>query len=588
MPITKEERRDSKIAQDVLERLLPDVQSRKVCLRFLCESIQLAHQLSPSSWGVTLQKDLVRLNVGQIEAMTIKQDRVHVVFARDAKPPELQAITDLHFDSKAPLYKSVERSSGCDFPASKAGDALPPIREFHHRLIKQAAKTPRHNMTAGAHSPGVLLYLDEELGISSLNPDYSVKLNLRLSALTFQSQFERFKVAVVKNSAQEFRSFREGLPLEWEGYKEHVRTRARTLLKLTRWEEGDIGTGRLLDRVIRAIEINEGSELRNNLVGGEPRYGPSKVPHRFLKEAQLDKSKRTKVERAIYDLFQSDRSEEDVFQNLHDLGGMHYEVLAYLFFLKDWDHFMPIRTKTFDAAFLALGLDLRTTLQCSWENYCDYNEALQEVLAALRDITSLKGVRLIDAHSFCWMLVRMKMPPLPSPVVIPLPKVLTGFQILMTDLATAETNTEIEFDTVDEKKFDQRDAERQRLGRLAQDIAMQSEMKRLREAGHPNPEEVVRPVWDEPGRGYDILSCERDGTLRYIEVKAARQSGEKVSFFMTQNEWTQSRSKTNYCFYLIFKADSTTPIVQVIESRDISPDCLIPINYVASFRVPGD
>lgn len=117
---------------------------------------------------------------------------------------------------------------------------------------------------------------------------------------------------------------------------------------------------------------------------------------------------------------------------------------------------------------------------------------------------------------------------------------------------------------------------------------MQSEMKRLREAGHPNPEEVVRPVWDEPGGGYDILSCERDGTLRYIEVKAARQSGEKVSFFMTQNEWAQSRSKTNYCFYLIFKADSTTPIVQVIESRDISPDCLIPINYVASFRVPGD
>jgi hypothetical protein len=58
---------------------------------------------------------------------------------------------------------------------------------------------------------------------------------------------------------------------------------------------------------------------------------------------------------------------------------------------------------------------------------------------------------------------------------------------------------------MDEKQFAQRDAERRRLGQLAQDIAIQSELKRLREAGYHNPEQTVRPVWDEPGRAEKFL-----------------------------------------------------------------------------------
>ena len=155
-------------------------------------------------------------------------------------------------------------------------------------------------------------------------------------------------------------------------------------------------------------------------------------------------------------------------------------------------------------------------------------------------------------------------------------------------VSAGEPTTETEFDVVDEQQFVQRDANRWRLGKIAQDIAIRSERKRLREAGHPNPEEAVQPVWDEPGRGYDILSCELDGTPRYIEVKAARQSGQKLSFFLTQNEWKQSRSKSNYCFYLILKVESERPDVRVIKSGEVSPDCLAPVNYLASLRAPID
>ena len=135
---------------------------------------------------------------------------------------------------------------------------------------------------------------------------------------------------------------------------------------------------------------------------------------------------------------------------------------------------------------------------------------------------------------------------------------------------------------LDENHFAQRDIERRRLGRLAQDIALKSERRRLREAGHPNPEDAVQAVWDQPGRGYDILSCELDGTPRHIEVKAARLSGARLSFFLTQNEWKQSRSLPNYCFYLVLNAQSTNPAVKVIDGTEVTPECLVAVNYSAS------
>ena len=595
MLINNETRKDPKIAREVLERLLPDARVRKICLRYLCDSIQLTHQLAPSSWGLTLQKDMVRLNVGHIEVLTVGQARIHVVFDRNVEPQDLRDMPGVQIDPRTPVYESVESSAGCDFPASQANSALRLIRESHHQLINQASKTLRHNMTARAHSPGVLRYLEEEVGILLPNPDYSAISKCKLSALTFQAQFERFKKALLGSSGEEFHSFREGLPLEWEGYKEHVRTRARALLKFSQWKEKDIGTGLILDRVIDAIEINEGVTLRNNLVAWQPRYGPKSVAQWVLKEARQDKAKRSQLERAFYDLFRTDKSEKQIrtdksekqiFELLGSLGVSHYDLMAYLFFLKDWDRFMPISTTNFDKAFRDLGIDLRTTRQCSWDNYCLYNEALHQVLVALRDVTELEDVRLIDAHSFCWMLVGLKPPAAAPGPIIPLPKVLAGLQAEPVKAGAPTTKTK--FDKVDEEEFVQRDAARRRLGKLAQDIAMLSERKRLSEAGYPSPEEAVQAVWDEPARGYDILSRELDGTFRYIEVKAARQSGQKLSFILTQNELIQSRVKSNYCFYLVLKVESGRPEVLVIRSGEISPDCLAPVNYMASLRAPSD
>jgi hypothetical protein len=65
---------------------------------------------------------------------------------------------------------------------------------------------------------------------------------------------------------------------------------------------------------------------------------------------------------------------------------------------------MPIQPTGFDRAFRALGIDFSTLRQCSWENYATYNQTLHVLRPLIEVSTGLKNVRLVDAHSFCWIL----------------------------------------------------------------------------------------------------------------------------------------------------------------------------------------
>lgn len=340
---------------------------------------------------------------------------------------------------------------------------------------------------------------------------------MRLSALTFHRQFSRFDENVRLISGEPFTSFRDGLPARWEDYKPQVRKEALRRMSVDKWKQADVGKGRILDKVIGAIEIQETApNLRNNLVAWQNRYGHKNRSHRAILDAKADNTLGRTFEQWFFDFFKDSSTDEEAFESFRKLVGNRYDLIAYMFFLKDWKRFMPIAPTTFDEALRLLGIDLVTAHHCSWQNYSSYNEGLLAVQQALRDLEGVADVRLIDAHSFCWMLVRLELPESP-PEVIPVPEVLTGLQSITPKIQP--TDNDEEFDVLDENYFAQRDIERRRLGRLAQDIALKSERRRLREAGHPNPEDAVQAVWDQPGRGYDILSCELDGTSRHIEVR---------------------------------------------------------------------
>ena len=227
-----------------------------------------------------------------------------------------------------------------------------------------------------------------------------------MSADRFDAQLTHFRHSLRQASGSEFVSFRDGLAAQWEDYKPRLRDRARSLLDIPSWREDSIGKGRILDGVIGAIEINDGGD-KNNLVRWENRFGHANRSHYALLDARLDSARCAEFERLFFDLYTAHSDHPTVFERLRTLAGGRYDLLAYLFFLQDMNEFMPIATRTFDEAFALLGIDLVTTGRCSWENYTRYNHALSDIQSALRERGGVRDARLIDAHSFCWMLIRV-------------------------------------------------------------------------------------------------------------------------------------------------------------------------------------
>ncbi len=218
----------------------------------------------------------------------------------------------------------------------------------------------------------------------------------------FRGVFDRFSELVKAKSGHPFRSFDEGLAAVWESYKPRLRDHALGMLRPGDWVEDEIGSGAIVGRTVEAIEIQDG-RLTNNLVFWQNRFGHANRDHRALLEAESDPARRGVLEALLYGLYRGGADEGVAFDELRDATATKYPLLAYLFFLKDVDRFMPIQPTGFDRAFHALGIGFTTLRQCSWANYAEFNATLDGLRPLIADAAGLDNVRLVDAHSFCWM-----------------------------------------------------------------------------------------------------------------------------------------------------------------------------------------
>jgi hypothetical protein len=400
---------------------------------------------------------------------------------------------------------------------------------------------------------------------------------MRLSPVAFHHAFRRFQKIHRREDRAYLDSFRnpQAYVHRMEDYKEGVARQAERILDAERWAHREIGQGRILRSVIAAIE-----QPGNNLLQWDARFGAQGRVHRRLLEAENQRRLRKELEAVFFDLYARHRADGDKFEHLAFLCGKRYELIAYLFFIADRHAFLPIRTTCFDRAFTELGLELKTTRQCSWSNYRAYLEVMHRVRSALTDEGIIEP-SLLDAHSFCWLLAtdgRTKERRMPPRVRGHL-RLFTGVILEVSSKPgspaadRAVNDCVVDMQAVGERRI--------AAGRVAEEIALKEEQNRLLHYGRPSLARRVKLVSDRPGLGYDIRSFEHDGAPRHIEVK---HIGQRSAFFLSRHEWLQSQKLQNYWFYLVRSTEATQPRVERLSADRLTIEHLVPTQYLVQWN----
>ena len=119
--------------------------------------------------------------------------------------------------------------------------------------------------------------------------------------------------------------------------------------------------------------------------------------HSYLGKASVDD-----LELALTALYEED-DDAASFSHIVQLVGKNFQLLGFLCFLKNPDHYMPISPDNFKEFFGRLGIDVEFSGKCSWELYTQYNRWLTDVMHYLKKHISSE-ITLLDAHSFVWRI----------------------------------------------------------------------------------------------------------------------------------------------------------------------------------------
>ncbi len=376
----------------------------------------------------------------------------------------------------------------------------------------------------------------------------------RVSMLCFRAELENLRSHLLEFDGYPFTSFTSGKIYDWENYKEYVFAEAGRRLNWQKWRSEEVGTGVILDRVIHAVEIDDGPQKRNNLLKWQ-QYGV----HNILAETRVS-TRCFELESLLYDFYTGELEAADVFDPLVELLGKKYPLIAYLFFIKDCSQFLPLSPENFDALFVRLGVNLKTAGKCGWANYSAYLKVIHEIRDFL-EMEGFVGVRLLEAHSFCWLLCDIAEPKDQNIKVIPIEELEAK-----TGKAGPESTRVIDWEALQRA--------RNALGRLGEDIAFKAEQDRLISEGRPDLAERVHLVRDDHKNGYDLHSYEVDGQDRCIEVKTISDGKDGFRFYTSYRQLEFAYASKNHYYYLVKGARTTSPKIHSIRATNIPADAM--------------
>jgi hypothetical protein len=400
---------------------------------------------------------------------------------------------------------------------------------------------------------------------------------IEINEKTFEYALSEFKNIVEKDTNENLVEFKTNSFIdEHENYKYAVLEQAKNSLLTKTWKEDEIGNGRILKAVKDSIQTNviyNYETHQNNLIDWRKKDNFSK-----LKANQ-------KNEKLFFNFFKSKLNGEKAFDQFSELG-FSYQLIAYLFFIKNSQKYLPISQTRFDLIFSSLNIDLKTSHNSSWENYQEFVGIVKQFQNYLK--TKFSGIELLDAHSFLWIYgfqfekskesVEVKTQS-KKPAEKKKPELPNYQPRKAIDLETlVEPETEIDYIKQLEKQME--------IGNLAEEIVLNSEIEFLRN-DYPDLAEKVRSVANNPKLGFDIISFEIDGTQKQIEVKAISTNKSNKSFFLSRNELKKSKEYPNYYLYCVSELNSEKPKTLRIKQPNFENENdfkLEPMTYKVTFE----
>ena len=175
-----------------------------------------------------------------------------------------------------------------------------------------------------------------------------------------------------------------------EGYKSKVFTEAQKCLNLSSWHKESIGTGYISECFKNAYK------KKGNLIYYQDGGRTEKRINGNIKEAEA----------VLYDIYLGD-NDAIAFEKAVSFFGAKYDLIAYMFFIKNKDTYLPIAPQRFEDAFETLGIDIKLQYNCSWNSYSAYLSIITEIKEEFEKYFSLE-ISLLDAHSFVWMVNEAK------------------------------------------------------------------------------------------------------------------------------------------------------------------------------------
>ena len=205
-----------------------------------------------------------------------------------------------------------------------------------------------------------------------------------------EKYMSEFKAHVKKHSNGNFDSFKDNIYLyEEEGYKAELQFVESSLIRRMKWEETQIGDGAISSHMVKAVQ---------NCVNLVDHHQITHFKNMTAKNVEM-------ADRVLYDIYKG-KDASISFGNAVEFFGAKYDLMAYLFFLKDDTRFLPVRPTLFDKIFEILGVDFKLSHKCSWENYVEFTEIVADIRTKMEEYFGFH-IRLIDAHSFLWMIPQL-------------------------------------------------------------------------------------------------------------------------------------------------------------------------------------